>query len=62
MFAKVVNILPGTHHLRFLVDGSMTISPDLPTTVDFGNNLVNYIEVSSDDVDTAGPSDGSILQ
>ena len=28
----------------------MTISPDLPTTVDFGNNLVNYIEVSSDDV------------
>lgn len=28
----------------------MTISPDLPTTVDFGNNLVNYIEVSADDV------------
>lgn len=28
----------------------MTISQDLPTTVDFGNNLVNYIEVSPDDV------------
>jgi len=28
----------------------MTISPDLPTTVDFGNNLVNYIEVSADDL------------
>jgi 5'-AMP-activated protein kinase beta subunit, interaction domain len=28
----------------------MTVSPDLPTTVDFGNNLVNYIEVSADDV------------
>ena len=42
-------ILPGTHHIRFLVDGMMQTSPDLPTTVDFGNNLVNYIEVSPED-------------
>jgi hypothetical protein len=28
----------------------MQVSPDLPTTVDFGNNLVNYIEVSADDL------------
>lgn len=28
----------------------MLISPNLPTTVDFGNNLVNYIEVSADDL------------
>lgn len=26
----------------------MKTSPDLPTTVDFGNNLVNYIEVSAE--------------
>lgn len=45
-----ISILPGTHHIRFLVDGVMQTSPDLPTTVDFGNNLVNYIEVSPDDV------------
>jgi hypothetical protein len=32
------------------VDGQMQTSPDLPTTVDFGNNLVNYIEVNPDDV------------
>ena len=31
----------------------MQTSPDLPTTVDFGNNLVNYIEVSPDDVPKA---------
>ena len=49
-FASTVYILPGTHHLRFLVDGIMQTSPDLPTTVDFGNNLVNYIEVNPDDV------------
>jgi hypothetical protein len=28
----------------------MQCSTDLPTTVDFGNNLVNYIEVSADDL------------
>ncbi|KAF5012385.1 hypothetical protein FDECE_1612 [Fusarium decemcellulare] len=44
-FAATIPILPGTHHVRFLVDGIMQTSPDLPTTVDFGNNLMNYIEV-----------------
>ncbi|KAJ6438644.1 Snf1 kinase complex beta-subunit Gal83 [Purpureocillium lavendulum] len=48
-FAATILILPGTHHVRFLVDGIMQTSPDLPTTVDFGNNLVNYIEVSPED-------------
>ncbi|KAL2025129.1 hypothetical protein VTK56DRAFT_131 [Thermocarpiscus australiensis] len=50
IFATTINVLPGTHHIRFLVDGQMTTSPDLPTTVDFGNNLVNYIEVNPDDL------------
>jgi hypothetical protein len=52
----MISVRPGTHHIRFIVDGSMTISPDLPTTVDFGNNLVNYIEVSADDVPLQPPS------
>lgn len=43
---------PGMAHIRFLVDNNMQTSPDLPTTVDFGNNLVNYIEVNPDDVPT----------
>lgn len=34
----------------------MQTSQDLPTTVDFGNNLVNYIEVSPDDVPAAQKS------
>ena len=41
--------------MRFLVDGQMQTSPDLPTTVDFGNNLVNYIEVNPDDVPAQQP-------
>ncbi|EPE09659.1 carbohydrate-binding module family 48 protein [Ophiostoma piceae UAMH 11346] len=46
VFATTINVLPGTHHIRFLVDNQMETSRDLPTTVDFGNNLVNYIEVA----------------
>jgi hypothetical protein len=37
----------------------MQTCPDLPTTVDFGNNLVNYIEVSADDVPAATVSQGA---
>jgi 5'-AMP-activated protein kinase beta subunit, interaction domain/Glycogen recognition site of AMP-activated protein kinase len=40
---------PGTHHLKFIVDGEMVPSPDLPTTVDIHNVLVNYIEVVADE-------------
>lgn len=35
----------------------MCTSPDLPTTVDFANNLVNYIEVNPDDVPPAPTSE-----
>ncbi|KAI0398209.1 carbohydrate-binding module family 48 protein [Xylariaceae sp. FL0594] len=48
-----IRVFPGTHHIKFLVDGTMQTSPDLPTTVDFGNNLVNYIEVSGHSDDSA---------
>ncbi|KAK1760942.1 hypothetical protein QBC47DRAFT_368658 [Echria macrotheca] len=61
VFAATINIQPGTHHIRFLVDNQMQTSPDLPTTVDFGNNLVNYIEVNPDDALSNEPevTDGS---
>ncbi|KAF4992789.1 hypothetical protein FDECE_13619 [Fusarium decemcellulare] len=61
-FSTTVYILPGTHHVRFLVDGIMQTSPDLPTTVDFGNNLVNYIEVNPEDAQKQqGPSHAAAL-
>ena len=44
-FSANVHLPPGTHHVKFLVDGDMVTSPDLPTTVDWTNILVNYIEV-----------------
>jgi hypothetical protein len=45
-----VNITPGTHHLMFLVDNDMRTSDYLPTAVDYTNILVNYIEVSYEDI------------
>ncbi|KAK3100963.1 galactose metabolism- protein, partial [Teratosphaeriaceae sp. CCFEE 6253] len=44
-FSATVNLKPGTHHLKFLVRGDMTTSEELPTTVDYAGNFVNYIEV-----------------
>ncbi|KAF2719866.1 carbohydrate-binding module family 48 protein [Polychaeton citri CBS 116435] len=40
-----LQLKPGTHHIKFLVDGDMQTSTTLPTTVDYTNILVNYIEV-----------------
>ncbi|EHY54521.1 galactose metabolism- protein [Exophiala dermatitidis] len=45
-----INLPSGTHHLKFVVDGEMVTSPDLPTAVDFNNFLVNYIEVATEDL------------
>ncbi|KAH7386688.1 5'-AMP-activated protein kinase beta subunit, interation domain-containing protein [Phaeosphaeria sp. MPI-PUGE-AT-0046c] len=57
-----IHITPGTHHLAFLVDNDMRTSDKLPTAVDYTNILVNYIEVSYDDIpqpatDAAGQSE-----
>jgi hypothetical protein len=61
-YGATIHILPGTHHIRFLVDNQMMTSPDLPTTVDFGNNLVNYIEVSADGATTPGADAAAATQ
>jgi hypothetical protein len=48
--STTLHLRPGTHHLKFIVDGDMRASDDLPTAVDFTNHLVNYIEVVADDL------------
>jgi len=49
-FSTIVNLPPGTHHLKFLVDGQMRTSDAIPTAVDAAGILVNYIEVNADDM------------
>ena len=40
-----VSLPPGTHHIRFLVDGVSTTADDLPTAVDDNGSLANYVAV-----------------
>ncbi|KAF2086964.1 carbohydrate-binding module family 48 protein [Saccharata proteae CBS 121410] len=56
-FSATINLQPGTHHLKFLVDGEMRLSDALPTAVDFTNILVNYLEVSPDDLPQTLPTE-----
>lgn len=45
-----LKLAPGTHYIKFIVDGEMKLSEHLDTAVDHMGILINYIEVSADDV------------
>ncbi|KAI9752175.1 MAG: hypothetical protein M4579_005727 [Chaenotheca gracillima] len=59
--SAVIPLPPGTHHLKFIVDGDMRTSDDLPTAVDYTNILVNYIEVRADPIPSGASKSGAGL-
>ncbi|KAI0058057.1 hypothetical protein BV25DRAFT_1909283 [Artomyces pyxidatus] len=44
-FSTYVPLLPGTHHIKFLVDDAWRVAHDLPTAVDDDGSLANYVNV-----------------
>ncbi|KAG2359488.1 hypothetical protein BDR07DRAFT_1414913 [Suillus spraguei] len=40
-----VPLMPGTHHIRFIVDDQWRVADDLPTAVDDEGSLANYVAV-----------------
>ena len=40
-----VSLMPGTHHIRFIVDEQWRLADDLPTAVDDEGSLANYVAV-----------------
>ncbi|KAK7438022.1 galactose metabolism-related protein [Stygiomarasmius scandens] len=46
-FSTIIPLLPGTHHLRFLVDDHWRVADDLPTAVDDQGSLANYVAVGA---------------
>ncbi|QDS70458.1 hypothetical protein FKW77_009925 [Venturia effusa] len=58
--SAIINLQPGTHHVRFIVDNDMKLSKYMPTAVDFTNFLVNYIEVGPEDVQAPTAALGNI--
>ena len=51
-FSTTVSLLPGTHHIKFVVDDNWKLAQDLPTAVDDDGSLANYVTVLL----PAGPS------
>ncbi|KAH6893693.1 5'-AMP-activated protein kinase beta subunit, interation domain-containing protein [Coprinopsis sp. MPI-PUGE-AT-0042] len=45
IFETTVDLAPGTHHIRFLVDDQWRVADDLPTAVDDQGSLANYVAV-----------------
>lgn len=41
-----VSLLPGTHHIKFIVDDNWRLTQDLPTAVDDDGSLANYVSVN----------------
>lgn len=44
-FTISVALVPGTHHIKFLIDDQWRVADDLPTAVDDEGSLANYIAV-----------------
>ncbi|CAA7262886.1 unnamed protein product [Cyclocybe aegerita] len=44
-WSTTVSLRPGTHHIRFLIDGTWRVADDLPTAVDDQGSLANYVAV-----------------
>ncbi|TPX32995.1 hypothetical protein SmJEL517_g03967 [Synchytrium microbalum] len=48
-FSTVIDMPPGTHRLKFVVDDEWKCSEDLPVASDADGNLVNFLEVEDED-------------
>ncbi|KAL5041264.1 hypothetical protein BDW71DRAFT_212290 [Aspergillus fruticulosus] len=57
-----LSLRPGIHHLKFIVDGEMRVSPNLPAAVDHTNVVVNYIESSVDNVSQSRRDGGKAVE
>lgn len=60
--STVLQLPPGTHHVKFIADGEMQLSNELPTAVDYTNILVNYVEVSADDIPKESREEEKVAQ
>ncbi|KAI9356689.1 5'-AMP-activated protein kinase beta subunit, interation domain-containing protein, partial [Pilaira anomala] len=48
-FSAVLDLPPGTHRLKFIVDDEWKCSNDMETATDPDGNLVNYLQVMDED-------------
>ncbi|KAF9987407.1 galactose metabolism- protein [Modicella reniformis] len=60
-FSTVLNLPPGTHRIKFIVDDEWKCSTELSAATDAEGNLVNFLEVADEEQDELeGPHDSPI--
>ncbi|OBZ90988.1 5'-AMP-activated protein kinase subunit beta-2 [Choanephora cucurbitarum] len=52
-FSAIIELPPGTHRLKFIVDDEWKCSNEMETATDPDGNLVNYLQVLDDDEEDA---------
>lgn len=50
-FSTVLNLPPGTHRIKFIVDDEWKCSTELSAATDAEGNLVNFLEVADEEQD-----------
>ncbi|XP_063901161.1 5'-AMP-activated protein kinase subunit beta-1-like [Zophobas morio] len=50
-FTTIINLPPGTHQFKFIVDNEWKINPDLPTMPDRSGAVNNFLEIGDADED-----------
>ncbi|KAI9478141.1 MAG: hypothetical protein EXX96DRAFT_569708 [Benjaminiella poitrasii] len=60
-FSAVLELPPGTHRLKFIVDDEWKCSNDMETATDPDGNLVNYLQVMDDDDEESNENDLSTV-
>ncbi|KAF9582101.1 galactose metabolism- protein [Lunasporangiospora selenospora] len=58
-FSTILNLLPGTHRIKFIVDDEWKCSTELPAATDAEGNLVNFLEVADEEQDELEGTHGS---
>src|SRR5690554_451884 len=48
-FSTILNLPPGTHRIKFIVDDEWKCSTELSAATDVDGNLVNFLEVADED-------------
>ena len=50
-FSTILNLPPGTHRIKFIVDDEWKCSTELSAATDAEGNLVNFLEVADEEQD-----------
>lgn len=60
-FSTILNLPPGTHRIKFIVDDEWKCSTELSAATDAEGNLVNFLEVADEEQDELEGGQGKTM-